>query len=170
MPLMNKIFHKSYDVVEANLKAASNQGWYPANQKLLDHPSLENDTKTQVQNASNDNIETSEATLTIPALPALNVDDGMGAAMFDRLLDHRARSDGAKKAAKERKRKGENIAQCLKEAKKLSTGVCVKHGIHSLNHPDFLKGYYARVCRRPPRRQIRKWLSVRVRIKRELKA
>ena len=90
-------------------------------------------------NASDPDAKGKDTTLNIEVLCRLST------AIFDRLLDQRARSDGAKKAAEKRKSKGENIAQCLQEAKKLSTGVCVKHGIHSLNHPDFLKGYHARL-------------------------
>ena len=40
IPLMNLIFHKSYDNVCANLKAVSDRGWFPPNRKLFEHPSL----------------------------------------------------------------------------------------------------------------------------------
>ena len=61
--------------------------------------------------------------------------------MLDRMLHERARNEGAKKAAAERKRKGETIKQTLKEAKRLSTGTCAQVGIYSLNNPEFLQAY-----------------------------
>jgi len=40
MPLMNKIFYKSYNNVANNKKAVGIRGWYPPNMALLEHPSL----------------------------------------------------------------------------------------------------------------------------------
>ncbi len=40
MPLMNKIFYKSYDNFANNKKAVAIRGWYPPNMVLLEHPSL----------------------------------------------------------------------------------------------------------------------------------
>ena len=52
-------------------------------------------------------------------------------------LDHRRQ----KKAADERKRKGDTTLQNLKEAKKLTSGVMASNGIHSLRDPRFLEAY-----------------------------
>ena len=40
MPLLNHILHDWYGNKKNNLKATANRGWYPANWKLVDHPSL----------------------------------------------------------------------------------------------------------------------------------
>ena len=40
MPLMNKIFYKSYNNVANKNKAVAIHGWYPPNMALLEHPSL----------------------------------------------------------------------------------------------------------------------------------
>ena len=46
-----------------------------------------------------------------------------------------------KKAAEERKRKGEDMVKNLQEAKKLLSGILVSNRIDSLNDPRFLKVY-----------------------------
>jgi len=60
---------------------------------------------------------------------------------LDRLITKRARNSAAKRAANERKRKGDTVVENLKEAKRLSSGVLARHGIHSLNDPRFLEAY-----------------------------
>ena len=40
MPLLNKMFYKSYNNVTNNKKAVAVCGWYPPNMALLEHPSL----------------------------------------------------------------------------------------------------------------------------------
>ena len=64
--------------------------------------------------------------------------------MLDQLIAKREKSTGGKKAADERKRKGDSFTQNLQEAKKLSSGVIVSNGIHSLNDKQFLKAYNQR--------------------------
>ena len=63
---------------------------------------------------------------------SLNIHQGLAATVLDRMIAERARSSQAKKAADERKRKGDTILQNLKEAKKLTSGVMASNGIHSL--------------------------------------
>ena len=66
------------------------------------------------------------------------------AAVLNRLIAKREKSAGGKKAADERKRKGDSFTQNLQEAKKLSSGVIVNNGIHSLNDKQFLEAYNQR--------------------------
>ena len=40
IPLLNRIFEKSYGRVESSLRALSDRGWNPPNRNLLDHPDL----------------------------------------------------------------------------------------------------------------------------------
>ena len=54
IPLMNKIFLPSYNNKEGNLKAYADRGWSPFNRKLLDHPSLVDDSEEVVTVASAD--------------------------------------------------------------------------------------------------------------------
>ena len=117
MPLVNKIFHKSYGNVNANLKAVADRGWYPANRKLLDHPSLHT-------------VED------VP--PTLNVEDGMGASILDRMIHHRSRSEGARKAAEKRKRTHDSVMANIRDSRRLTAGILTSNGVHSLDDPDFL--------------------------------
>ena len=64
-----------------------------------------------------------------------------------------------KKAADERKRKGDAIMQNLKEAKKLTSGVMASNGIHSLRDPRFLEAYNEK--RREASEKIEKNMSAR---------
>ncbi len=68
----------------------------------------------------------------------------MGATVLDRLISHRVRSDGTKKAAEKRKSEGEDVATNIKETKRLTAGVLTSNGIHSLDHPDFLNSFRER--------------------------
>jgi len=64
--------------------------------------------------------------------------------VIDTLITHRMRSDGAKEAAEKRKRDGEDIAENIKVTKRLTAGVLVANGLHSLDHPDFLNPFRER--------------------------
>ena len=137
IPLLNKVFHKSYDDVASNLKAVADRGWYPANRKLLEHPDLTDDTAKSLtvdtaETAIEDASENSTTDSTASGAPSqqnnsstsfitLNIHSGLGATMLDRMINDQARNAGAKKAAEERKRRGGTALQNLKEAKKLST-------------------------------------------------
>ena len=54
MPLLNTIFHKAFGRVEGNRKTVADRGWYPPNQKLLEHPSLQVDTHDGVSTVDAD--------------------------------------------------------------------------------------------------------------------
>ena len=160
IPLLNKVFHKSYDDVASNLKAVADRGWYPANRKLLEHPDLTDDTaksltvdaaETAIEDASENSTTDSTASSTpsqqnnsSTSFITLNIHSGLGATMLDRMINDRARNAGAKKAAEERKRRGGTALQNLKEAKKLSTGILASNGVHSLSDPRFLEAYNAK--------------------------
>ena len=74
----------------------------------------------------------------------LNVIDGMGVTMINTLITHRMRSGGAKEAAEKMKGDGEDIAGNIKVTKRLTAGVLVGNGLHSLDHPDFLNPFRER--------------------------
>ena len=135
MPLMNKIFHKSYNDVCANAKAVADRGWFPANRKLLEHTALLDDTIASPDNTTN----VTEASNSTASTITLNIEDGKGAMLLDRIIGERVRSAAGKKAADTRKRHGDLISKNLQDAKRLSTGVMAADGIHSLNDPRFLQ-------------------------------
>ena len=48
IPLVNRIFHKSYGSINSNLKALADRGWNPPNRKLLEHKELIDDSLNQL--------------------------------------------------------------------------------------------------------------------------
>ncbi len=127
IPLINRIFHKSYGSINSNLKALSDRGWNPPNRKLLEHKDLIDDSVAPEKEITGATSMNSSAGST-----NLNIHQGLAATVLDRMIAERARSSAAKKAADERKRKGDLILQNLKEAKKLTSGVMASNDIHSL--------------------------------------
>ena len=108
------------------------RGWLPPNRALLNHPMLTDDTGEE---PSVESVPTTNTNNSV----SINVDTGMGAAVLDQLLAHRSRSEAGIKAKDERKRKGADVTENLKNAKRLTTGIMVKEGIHSPNDPRYLE-------------------------------
>ena len=101
-PLINLIFHELYRKVSSNLKAVADRGWHPANRKLLKQPSPLDDSTTPKPNptiARETDRPGTSSTIT------LNIHDGMGATVLDRMIAERVRSSGAKQVADKRKRR-----------------------------------------------------------------
>ncbi len=156
IPLINRIFHKSYGNINSNLKALADRGWNPPNRKLLEHKELIDDSIAPIdQNPLTDVTPNNSSTQST----SLNIHQGLAANVLDRMIAERARSSQAKKAADERKRKGDTILQNLKEAKKLTSGVMASNGIHSLQDPRFLEAYNER--RREAQEKVEKNTNAR---------
>jgi hypothetical protein len=135
MPLMNKIFYKSYDNLANNKKAVAIRGWYPPSMVLLEHPSLVADENPPPQS--------------MPSLsfPEINVESNLAGSVLDKLLrESRGKSEGAKKAAEKRKLTSETIAENIfkSQSQRLTSGVMTKNAIHSLNDPRFLEPFHLR--------------------------
>jgi hypothetical protein len=141
IPLINRVFHKSYGSINSNLRAMSDRGWNPPNRKLLEHRELIDDSSPVITEALTNLTADIAAQSTSDRSFNLNIHEGMAATILDRMIAERARSSQAKIAADERKRRGELIIQNLKEAKKLTSGVMASNGIHSLRDPRFLEAY-----------------------------
>ena len=101
MPLMNKIFYKSYNNVANNKKAVAVCGWYPPYMALLEHPSLIDDK----------NINQSPQSSLLLPFPEINFDAGLAGSVLDKIIRERCKSDGVKKAAEKRKLTSDLIAQ-----------------------------------------------------------
>ena len=114
MPLMNKIFYKSYDNLANNKKAVAIRGWYPPSMVLLEHPSLVADENPPPQS--------------MPSLsfPEINVESNLAGSVLDKLLRERGKSEGAKRAAEKRKLTSEMIAETIFKSQRLTSGVMTK--------------------------------------------
>ncbi len=133
MPLMNKIFNKSYDHSANNKKAVAVQGWYPPSMVLLEHPSLVADENPPPQSMPSSSF------------PEINIESDLAGSVLDKLLRERGESEGAKKAAEKRKLTSETIAENIFKSQRLTSGVMMQNAIHSLNDPRFLEPF----CMRP---------------------
>jgi hypothetical protein len=77
MPLMNKIFYKSYNNVANNKKAVGVRGWYPPNMVLLAHPSLIVDENINAPPKSSSSLP----------LPETNVEAGLAGSVLDKITE-----------------------------------------------------------------------------------
>ncbi len=77
MPLMNKIFYKSYNNVANNKKAVGVRGWYPPNMVLLAHPSLIVDENINAPPKSSSSLP----------LPEINVEAGLAGSVLDKITE-----------------------------------------------------------------------------------
>ena len=68
IPFLNDVFPKAFGWKKVNQQAIADQGWNPLNIKLLEHPSIMNDTKDD--------------------FPSLNlkIADRIGASVLDRII------------------------------------------------------------------------------------
>jgi hypothetical protein len=77
------------------------------------------------------------------SFPEINVESDLAGSVLDKLLRERGKSEGAKKAAENEKRRltSETIAENIFESQRLTSGVMTKNAIHSLNDPRFLEPF-----------------------------
>ena len=125
MPLLNRIFEKSYDRVESNLCALSDSVWNSPNRKLLDHPDL--DVQEQYNGKEQEPAEQVD-------YQSINTKKGIADTCIDKIIIHRMRNGGIE-AYQKRLEECADIVKNLKGARKVTAGVLMSNGIHSLNDP-----------------------------------
>jgi hypothetical protein len=142
MPILNKVIHTAFGRKEKNLNASADRGWFPANRKLLSHPDFQEKETAASSTSEAASAATSEGSSSTTT-PILNLQTGAASSVLDKLLQDRMRNGGIE----ERKRKleeGSNALNAMKQAKKLSSGVMVSQGIHSLDNLDLLEAIRVR--------------------------
>ena len=132
MPLLNRIFEKSYGCVESNLHALSDSGWNPHDRKLLDHPYLVGQEKY--------NSEKQESVKQVDDR-SINMETGFADTCIDKIIIHQMRNGGIESSQKILE-EGADIGKNLKGARKVNADILVSNGIHSLNNPDLV----AHIC------------------------
>ena len=66
IPCINRVFHKSYGSVNSNLKALTDRGWNPPNQKTLEHKDLTDDSVLPIVSSLTNEMTTySEQSITL---------------------------------------------------------------------------------------------------------
>ncbi len=132
IPLLNIAWNKSFAKIENNQKAISTRGWYPPTRKVLQDPRVRDlqDQDTGVGITPADPIQ--------GMIENVNVESGEAARVMDALLSHAARKDGTRRRL-ESLADGEARIENLRKAKKITSGVLIKNGIHSCNDPDVVQ-------------------------------
>ena len=141
MPLLNKIFHKSFGNVAGNKKATADRGWFPPNRKLLEHSCF-----TAEINSNDSTADPSSCSGTSGSSSELNIyeEDGMVATVLDKMLGDQSRPEGTKIAHEKRKKEGDDAGKNIRDAKRLTTGILTANGIHSLGDAEFLSAFRER--------------------------
>ena len=114
---MKKICNKAFGDQAASKKAIAERGCFPPNRVLLKHASL-----------AKDNEEAG-------ACKSLNTEVGFAAATLDKLLDHRSRSEGRKRAVEKRNATSAGVVKDLVDTKRLTASVITSRRVHSLDDP-----------------------------------
>ena len=99
--------------------------WNPPNRKLLDHPDLVGQEKY--------NGEEQESVEQVDYC-SINTKTGFAGTCIDKIISHRMQNGGIITHQK-RLEEGADNGKNLKEARKVTAGVLVSNGIHSLNDP-----------------------------------
>jgi hypothetical protein len=108
------------------LKATSERGWSPGNRKLLSHPDL------LPEDAPTNRNDKQPSPSNKP--PDLNLESGLSCDVVDRLCQERDRKGGILRR-QQRFEDGTEAVALLDEAKRMTSGLLVANGIHSLNNP-----------------------------------
>jgi hypothetical protein len=138
MPILNRCFGHSFGRKQTTKNATSDRGWCPANRKLLSHPDLlPDDAPTNQEQPSSSSSEATD--------PDFTLHEGEISTVLDRMLQKRAR-EGGTAARHGRLAEGNNAVASLEEAKRLTSGIMIGNGIHSLNNPGVQSKVYNQVA------------------------
>ena len=125
MPLLNHIFEKVYGRVESNLRALFDCGWNPPNCMLLDHPDL-------VGQEQNNGEE--QQLIEKVDYRTINSENGFAGTCIDKIIIHKMIPE-QRNWSQKRLEECADIGKNLMEARKVTVGVIVSNGLHSLNDP-----------------------------------
>ena len=91
MPLLNRIFEKSYGRVESKLCLISDRGWNPPYRNLLDHLDLVG--QEQYNGEEQESVEQVD-------YRSINTETGFAGTCIDKIISHRMRNGGIKSRQK----------------------------------------------------------------------
>ena len=100
----------------------------PTNRKLLDHLDLV--VQEQYNGEEQESVKQVD-------YRSINTETGFAGTCIDKIISHQMRNGGIE-ARQKRLEEGAYIGKNLKEARKVTAGVLVSNGIHSLNYPTLV--------------------------------
>lgn len=135
VPLVNAAWTTSFGRVRSNKKAIAERGWFPPNRVLLLHKDIiinvtQNNETTRIPFASLTRDDNNEQNL--PRI--VNTSTGTVRVVLDTLLRYRARNGGVEQNIANINR-GQDILKDIDKGKRLTVGLLVARGVHSLNDP-----------------------------------
>jgi hypothetical protein len=133
MPLINYAWDDTFGNIPTNRKAIAVRGWNPLNRNLLLDPEISNTTINNFVSYEETNTQQEEEydDFNLPSI--FNTTKGASGGTFEKLVQHVLRNGGIENNKKNLE-KGVNIQETLTQAKRLSSGVMVKHSIHEVNN------------------------------------
>jgi hypothetical protein len=136
-----------------NRKAIADRGWFPPNRNLLLHPEIEHD-----EDENNDADDENENDVTVSTSTnenntltttsnlqegSLNFNDGKAGSCLEKILQYRSRHGGIEKQRKNLDQ-GKSIIEEMAKGRRLTSGLLVSRGEHSLNNQSVLNCLRAR--------------------------
>ena len=126
IPLVNRALRRSICNVASNKKVLAERGWYPPNRKLLSHKDV-----LDWANNTNDPSEKLESAV-LASLASVNVSHGFSSQVIQYLLRH-AMEQGAMEHLRRKQLEGKTLEEIVKNAKRLTAGLLVRHHQHNIN-------------------------------------
>ena len=140
MPLLNKCWPESFGNIDKAKRAIIERGWFLANQALLDHPEIKKNMAiaTTPQPTTAAETPTESTTVDASVVETCNLKSAFSSTIMDRLLGAHLRNEGIQKR-QENLKHGDQVKKFFAEAKDLTSGRLVAHGVHSLNDQRVLE-------------------------------
>jgi hypothetical protein len=136
VPLINKAWYPSFANKTTNRKAIAARGWNPLNRNLLLHPEIKvgsGNSTYRGETEDSTSEENDEVANTVPLL--LNCTEGISGMCFQKMLQHYMRNGGIDQN-QENLRRGESIQETFLKAKRMSSSVMIRRGVHEINDSD----------------------------------
>jgi hypothetical protein len=135
IPLINQAWEHSFGNVATNKNAIADRGWNPLNRALLLHPEIEKEREQQHQiDHTTDSHSDEQGNIEMMVLPnEINTTAGASGTCFQKLIQHCLRQGGIERNQTSL-RTGDTISSNLKNAKRLSSAVLFRQGIHNVEN------------------------------------
>lgn len=141
IPLLNFSWPSSFGRIRTNKKAIAERGWYPPNRILLLSKEIMEEKENQnntVSTAAIVDIQAIHESNIFDIRTDINTNKGTAKTILDAIVRHRART-GGRRAIKNSMDRGKCILKEIDSSRRMTAGLLVSNGIHSLNHPSVIE-------------------------------
>jgi hypothetical protein len=149
VPIVNFAWKPTFGNNISNKKAIAVRGWNPFNRNLLLNKEICNieeqehveelEEELDINNDTNGtNTNKEDDVLSDALVKALNSINGNSGSTFQKIVQYVLRNGGIEKNREDLAR-GEAIQATLQQAKRVTSGVMIKHKVHEVNNPNVQK-------------------------------